>query len=98
MDDDSRSSRHSRRFDPSQEKPQLVLLPGLVCDAAVWQPRVAALSPLDLARKEGMRAMGRRWGLPMVHPDFVPTPMFEAMLDMIERCSPEISKRRSRPC
>ncbi len=157
----------------SSEKPHLVLLPGLVCDAAVWQPQVDALREqaqchvvdygtrnslramaehvlatapvprfalaahsmggrvafevmrlapqrvtrvalmdtashplpegeagatekagrlalLDLARQEGMRAMGRRWGTPMVHPDFVPTPMFEAMLDMIERCTPQI--------
>jgi len=155
------------------DKPHLVLLPGLVCDAAVWQPQVDALRPLvqchvvdygtrntlramaehvlatapaprfalaghsmggrvafevmriapgrvthlalmdtashplpegeagaaeragrmdllALARKEGMRVMGRRWGVPMVHPDHVDTPMFEAMLDMIERCTPEI--------
>ena len=154
-------------------KPTLVLLPGLVCDAAVWQPQIAALSeqaqchvvdygnrnslramaehvlasapaqqfalaghsmggrvafevmrlapervtrlalmdtashPLpegeagatekagrlalvDLARSEGMRVMGRRWGVPMVHPDHVDTPMFDAMLDMIERCTPDI--------
>ena len=25
-------------------KPHLVLLPGLVCDAAVWQPQCAALA------------------------------------------------------
>lgn len=155
------------------DKPHLVLLPGLVCDAAVWQPQVEALRPLAhchvvdygtrntlhamaehvlasapaprfalaghsmggrvafevmrlapervthlslmdtashplpegeagaaeragrmallaLARKEGMRTMGRRWGVPMVHPDQVDTPMFEAMLDMIERCTPEV--------
>jgi pimeloyl-ACP methyl ester carboxylesterase len=155
------------------DMPTLVLLPGLVCDAAVWQPQVDALREqvhchvvdygtrhslramaehalatapsqrfalaghsmggrvafevmrlapervthlalmdtashplpegeagaaeragrmalLDLARTDGMRAMGRRWGTPMVHPDRVGTPMFEAMLDMIERCTPEI--------
>jgi pimeloyl-ACP methyl ester carboxylesterase len=157
----------------SSDRPHLVLLPGLVCDAAVWQPQVAALGTrvqchvvdygarntlramaehalatapaqrfalaahsmggrvafevmrlapqrvtrlalmdtashplpdgeagaaekagrmalLDLARTEGMRAMGRRWGTPMVHPEHVATPMFEAMLDMIERCTPQI--------
>jgi pimeloyl-ACP methyl ester carboxylesterase len=155
------------------EMPHLVLLPGLLCDAAVWQPQVAALrgqahchvadhgtrdslramaehvlatapvprfalaghsmggrvafevmrlapervtrlalldtashplpdgeagaaekagrmALLDLARQEGMRVMGRRWGVPMVHPDHVDTPMFEAMLDMIGRCTPEV--------
>ena len=154
------------------DTPTLVLLPGLVCDAAVWQPQVNALREqaqchvvdygtrnslramaehvlataptqqfalaghsmggrvalevmrlapqrvtrlalldtashplpegeagatekagrmalLDLARNEGMRAMGRRWGTPMVHPDRVDTPMFDAMLDMIERCTPQ---------
>lgn len=157
----------------SNETPHLVLLPGLVCDAAVWQPQIDALRPrvqchvvsygtrnslramaehvlataparqfalaghsmggrvafevmrlapqrvtrlalldtashplpegeagateaagrlalLDLARSDGMRVMGRRWGTPMVHPDRVDTPVFEAMLDMIERCTPQI--------
>ena len=157
----------------SSEKHHLVLLPGLVCDAAVWQPQVDALrgtaqchvvdygtrnslramaehalatapaqrfalaahsmggrvafevmrlapqrvtrlalldtashplpegaagaderagrlALLELARSEGMRAMGRRWGTPMVHPEHVDTPVFEAMLDMIERCTPAI--------
>jgi pimeloyl-ACP methyl ester carboxylesterase len=155
------------------ERPHLVLLPGLVCDAAVWQPQIDALREqaqchvvdygtrnslramaehalatapaqhfalaghsmggrvafevmrlapqrvthlalmdtashplpegdagaaekagrlalLDLARSEGMRVMGRRWGVPMVHPDHVDTPMFDALLDMIERCTPQI--------
>lgn len=155
------------------DKPQLVLLPGLLCDAAVWHPQVEALrllaqchvvdygtrhslramaeevlataparqfalaghsmggrvafevmrlapqrvarlalmdtashplaegsagatekggrlALLELARSDGMRVMGRRWGTPMVHPDRVDTPMFEAMLDMIERCTPQI--------
>ena len=155
------------------DPPHLVLLPGLMCDAAVWQPQVDALrgqarchvvdygtrnslramaehvlatapapsfalaghsmggrvafevmrlAPervthlalldtashplaegdagaaeragrmelLALARTEGMRTMGRRWGVPMVHPDRVDTPVFDTMLDMIERCTPEI--------
>jgi pimeloyl-ACP methyl ester carboxylesterase len=43
-----------------------------------------------LARREGMRAMGRRWAVPMVHPSRVDTPVFDAILDMIERCTPDI--------
>ena len=156
-----------------RDRPHLVLLPGLVCDAAVWQPQVEALSPiaachvvdhgernslramaehvlatapaarfalaghsmggrvafevmrlapervthlalldtsyhplpegdagaaekagrlalLATARADGMRAMGRAWAVPMVHPDRVGTPVFSAVLDMIERCTPAI--------
>ena len=155
------------------DRPHLVLLPGLVCDAAVWQPQVEALGPiaachvvdhgernslramaehvlatapaarfalaghsmggrvafevmrlapervthlalldtsyhplpegdagaaekagrlalLATARADGMRAMGRAWAVPMVHPDRVGTPVFSAVLDMIERCTPAI--------
>lgn len=157
----------------SADKPHLVLLPGLVCDAAVWQPQVDALREraqchvvdhgsrnslramaehvlatapaprfalaghsmggrvafevtrlaprrvtrlalldtsyhplpegvagaaekagrlalLATARVEGMRTMGRAWAVPMVHPDRVGTPVFNAVLDMIERCTPDI--------
>ncbi|KNZ33380.1 MAG: alpha/beta hydrolase [Methylibium sp. NZG] len=153
------------------ERPHLVLLPGLVCDAAVWHPQVEALCDianchvidygtrdslramaehvlatapaprfalaghsmggrvafevmrlapervthlalldtsyhplpegeagaaekagrlalLATARAHGMRAMGRAWAVPMVHPDRVGTPVFDAVLDMIERCTP----------
>ncbi|HSV47290.1 MAG TPA: alpha/beta hydrolase [Ramlibacter sp.] len=45
---------------------------------------------LQLARQEGMRAMGRGWARGMVHPDHVDTPVFEAILDMVERKTPEI--------
>ena len=155
------------------DKPHLLLLPGLVCDAAVWQPQIAALREqahchvvdygarnslramaeqvlatapaqtfalaghsmggrvafevmrlapqrvthlalldtsyhplpdgpagaaevagrlalLATARADGMRAMGRAWAVPMVHPDRVGTPVFDAVLDMIERCTPDI--------
>lgn len=45
---------------------------------------------LRLARQEGMRTMGRQWALGMVHPARLGTPVFEEILDMIERQTPEI--------
>ena len=152
------------------ESPVLMLLPGLVCDAAVWAPQVSALGGsarcvvvdyglrdsltamakqvldsapaqrfaiaghsmgarvalevmrmapervqalalldtgthpladgdagakeragrmalLERARSEGMRAMGRQWASGMVHPARLHTPLFESVLDMVERSS-----------
>lgn len=152
--------------------PTLVLLPGLMCDAAVWTPQVQALSGrvachiadyglldtitamaqqvldtapaptfalaghsmggrialevvrlapgrvthlalldtgthplpageagakekagrmalLSHAQRSGMRAMGTLWARPMVHPDVWGTPLFESVLDMLERSSPD---------
>jgi pimeloyl-ACP methyl ester carboxylesterase len=45
---------------------------------------------LRLARQEGMRPMGRQWARGMVHPARLGTPVFEEILDMIERQTPEI--------
>jgi pimeloyl-ACP methyl ester carboxylesterase len=46
---------------------------------------------LDLARSEGMRAMGAQWVQKMVHPDRLSDkPLIDAILDMIARKSPEI--------
>jgi len=153
-------------------KPTLILLPGLVCDAAVWAPQVNALSDrmnchvvdyglrdsltdmaqlvldtapaetfalaghsmggrvalevmrlvpqrvhhlalldtgthplaagdagvkeragrmalLQTAERKGMRAMAEQWARPMVHPSRHTTPLFEAVLAMLERSSPE---------
>jgi pimeloyl-ACP methyl ester carboxylesterase len=44
---------------------------------------------LALARSDGMRAMGAQWARGMVHPSRVGTPVFEAILDMIERNTAE---------
>lgn len=44
---------------------------------------------LDVARTAGMRAMGREWARGMVHPDRLDTPLFEEILAMIERNTPE---------
>lgn len=52
--------------------------------------RAGRMALLDLAHREGMRVMGRRWATPMVHPDRVDTPLFDCLLDMIERCTPEV--------
>lgn len=47
-------------------RPHLVLLPGLVCDAAVWQPQCAALAALahcqvvDYGARSSLRAMAER--------------------------------------
>jgi pimeloyl-ACP methyl ester carboxylesterase len=51
--------------------------------------RAGRLALLSRARAEGMRAMGREWARGMVHPDRLDTPLFERILDMIERSSPE---------
>ena len=51
--------------------------------------RAGRLALLDQARREGMRAMGRVWARGMVHPDHVDKPLFDALLDMLERSSVE---------
>jgi pimeloyl-ACP methyl ester carboxylesterase len=48
------------------------------------------VSLLQLARERGMRAMGRQWANGMVHSARLGTPVFEAILDMIERSTPAI--------
>jgi pimeloyl-ACP methyl ester carboxylesterase len=45
---------------------------------------------LEIARSRGMRTMAREWASGMVHPSRLDTPFFDAVLDMIERCTPEI--------
>ena len=44
---------------------------------------------LAQARTEGMRAMGAVWAKGMVPPGQLGTPLFDAILDMIERSSPD---------
>lgn len=51
--------------------------------------RAGRLALLELARSEGMRAMGRVWARGMVHPDRLDTPLFDTILDMIERRTPD---------
>jgi pimeloyl-ACP methyl ester carboxylesterase len=45
---------------------------------------------LETARTRGMRTMAREWASGMVHPSRLGTPLFEAVLDMIERSSPTV--------
>jgi pimeloyl-ACP methyl ester carboxylesterase len=51
--------------------------------------RAGRMELLTLARDQGMRAMGQRWARGMVHPDQLDTPLFEAILQMINRRTPE---------
>lgn len=51
--------------------------------------RAGRLALLNLASTQGMRTMARQWARGMVHPDRIDTPLFEAILDMIERSNPE---------
>jgi pimeloyl-ACP methyl ester carboxylesterase len=44
---------------------------------------------LEIAREQGMRAMAAQWARPMIHPSRHGTPLFEAVLDMLERSSAE---------
>jgi len=50
--------------------------------------RAGRMALLALAREEGMREMGRRWATGMVHEDRVASPLFNEILDMIERSTP----------
>lgn len=44
---------------------------------------------LEIARSQGLRAMGQQWARGMVHPGRLATPVFEEILAMIERSTPE---------
>jgi pimeloyl-ACP methyl ester carboxylesterase len=51
--------------------------------------RAGRMALLASAHTQGMRAMGRQWARGMVHPSQLDTPLFESILDMLERSSPE---------
>lgn len=44
---------------------------------------------LELARTRGMRAMGEQWARGMVHPDRLGSAVFQEILAMIERSTPQ---------
>jgi len=44
---------------------------------------------VELAQQKGMRAMGLKWLPGMVHPDVLGTVVFDSVLDMLERSSPD---------
>lgn len=48
------------------------------------------LALLQLAREQGMRAMGQRWAKGMVLPAHIDAPVFEEILVMIERKTPAV--------
>lgn len=51
--------------------------------------RAGRLALLALAHTEGMRTMGRQWLRGMVHPDVLSTALFDSVLDVLERSSPD---------
>ena len=52
--------------------------------------RAGRMSLLATARRDGMRAMAREWAPGMLHASRHHTPVFEAVLDMFERKTPDI--------
>lgn len=62
---------------------------GLPSGDAGERERTGRLRLLDIARREGMRAMGRDWARGMVHPRrLVDAQLMNAILDMIARATP----------
>lgn len=56
---------------------------------AAEKERAGRAALLARSREAGMRAMGQVWATGMVHPDQIGTPLFDAILDMIERSNPD---------
>ncbi|MET0211269.1 MAG: alpha/beta hydrolase [Burkholderiaceae bacterium] len=54
------------------------------------QERERRFALLGLARERGMRSMGAAWARGMVHPSRLDAPLFERILDMIERRTPAV--------
>lgn len=52
---------------------------------AAQDERDKRMKLLAVAQEQGMRALGKLWAPGMVHPDQIATPLFETILDMIER-------------
>lgn len=52
--------------------------------------KIGRYTLLETARREGMRAMADDWARGMVHESRIGGPVFEAVLDMFERSSPEV--------
>ena len=52
--------------------------------------REGRMALLAMARREGMRAMGRQWARGMVHASRLESPVFTQILEMIERRTPDI--------
>jgi len=61
----------------------------LAGDEAGEREKAGRMALLALAQSQGMRAMARQWASGMVHPQVVGSPLFEAVLDMLERSNPQ---------
>jgi len=59
----------------------------LAAGEAGEKEKAGRLALLQIARTQGMRAMGQQWARGMVHRDRLDTPLFEDVLDMLERGS-----------
>lgn len=59
----------------------------LAAGEAGEKEKAGRLALLQIARTQGMRAMGQQWARGMVHRDRLDTPVFEEVLDMLERGS-----------
>jgi len=51
--------------------------------------KAGRLALLKIAQEQGMRSMAAQWARGMVHPDQLDTPLFESVLDMLERSNPQ---------
>ncbi len=61
----------------------------LAAGEAGEKERSGRMALLKMAQEQGMRAMARQWARGMVHPSQLDTPLFDSILDMLERSSPE---------
>jgi pimeloyl-ACP methyl ester carboxylesterase len=61
----------------------------LAAGQAGAQEREKRMKLLQHAKAHGMREMGKLWAPGMVHPDCLNLPLFNEILDMIERRTPE---------
>ena len=52
--------------------------------------RSRRMALLQIARSQGMRVMGNAWASGMVHPTRLNTPLYDSILDMIERNTPDM--------
>lgn len=52
--------------------------------------RAQRFALIDRARREGMRSAAREWARDMVHPQQRDTPLFESIIEMIARRTPDI--------
>ncbi len=68
----------------------------LIAGSAGEQEKAGRMALLQQSRSAGMRAMGVAWARGMVHASRLGTPVFEDILDMIERRTPEIFEAQIR--